>query len=156
VASGSLDAFDRAVDEVADLQRADPTPLGATPSDPARTRAVGRASVVLLSSHFERYVYAINEEATGAINSSALAGADLPMRLRLLHSRSSVDGLVETGWERRGEQLEKFVQAEAWLWGGEARGALEHERLLSWMKAPTPANLVKYYKYWGIVDIFGR
>ena len=31
---------------------------------------------------------------------------------------------------------------------------LDHERLLTWMKAPTPKNLVRYYRYWGIGDIF--
>ncbi|HST32052.1 MAG TPA: HEPN domain-containing protein [Solirubrobacteraceae bacterium] len=154
MASDSLEAFYHAVDEVEDLQRADRTPVGGTSSDPTLTRVVGRASVVLLSSHFERYLYGVNEEATDALNGWVVAGTALPMRLRLLHSRSSIDGMVETAWERRGDHLERFIQNEAWLWGGEARGALDHERLLRWMKSPTPQNVVRFYKFWGIKDIF--
>jgi len=154
MASRPLAAFGQAVKEVRDLQRADPTPVGATPIQPETTRVVGRASVVLLSSHFERYVYSVNEEAATHINASGVLGSRLPEVVRLLHSRPTVDGLLETGWERRTQQLEAFVQAEGWLWTAGMAGALDHKRLLLWMKAPTPANLVRYYRCWGIENIF--
>jgi RiboL-PSP-HEPN len=154
VASDSLDAFGVAVQEVSELQKADPTPLGSAPVDPERTRVIGRASVVLLSSHFERYIYSINEEATTVLNSTGLLGYLLPELLKLLHSRESVESLLETGWDKRGEKLRQFVQDEAWLWSNYKDGRLEHERLLAWMKAPTPKNLIRYYRYWNIDDIF--
>src|SRR5436305_75768 len=101
MASESLDAFARALAEIADLQRGDPTPAGGVTEDPATARAIGRASVVLLSSHLERYVYAVNEQAASVLNTSGVAGNDIPEVLRLLHSRQSVEALIATGWERR-------------------------------------------------------
>jgi hypothetical protein len=65
------------------------------------------------------------------------------------------DSLVETSWEKRGDALRTFIASETWLWTTGRVGLLEHERLLMWMKAPTPRNLVRYYRYWGIDDIFG-
>jgi hypothetical protein len=143
-----------AVREVAELQAADPTPVGAAPVDAGRTRVVARASVVLLSSHFERYVYAINEEAARVLNESQVFGDSLPEDVRLLHSKPSIDGLLEQAWESRAPGLTQFVASEAWLWREAMVGVLEHERFLSWMKAPTPHSLLRYYRYWGIQDIF--
>lgn len=154
MASVALDTFVRARVEVAQLARADPTPSGQLPFDPEITRVVGRASVVLRSSHFERYIYAVNEEAANAVNAASPPGAALPESLRLLHSRSSLEEMVETGWDRRAEKLRAFVQEEGWLWEAQRPGRLDHERLLTWMKAPTPKNLVRYYRYWEIEDIF--
>lgn len=154
MASESLNAFVEAVQEVADLQQADPMPSGGPPLDPMTTRVIGRACVVLLSSHFERYIYSVNEEATDVLNLNGISGLFLPESLRLLHSRTSVDAMLESGWERRGDQLRNFVQDEAWLWGAHPPRLLDHERLLVWMKAPTPKNLVRYYRMWNIQDIF--
>lgn len=40
--------------------------------------------------------------------------------------------------------------------GADQKGALEPDRLLMWMKSPNPKALVRYFRYWGIEDIFGR
>jgi hypothetical protein len=154
MASVALEAFTLAVEEIDELQRADPTPVGRVSLDPARTRVVGRASVVLLSSHFERYVYAINEEAIGVVNASGVMGAQLPERLKLLHSRVAVDAVVATDWEQRGDKLRAFMASDSWLWADHPVGALDCDALLVWMKAPTPKNLVRYFRYWEIQDIF--
>jgi len=154
MASESLGAFVRAVEEVAELQRADPTPRGGTPAEPGVTRAVGRASVVLLTSHFERYIYAVNEEATSAVNAQSAAGLRLPEKLRLVHSARPIEEMVETEWTRRAPKLRDFIKTDGWLWGGAEAGALDHKRLLTWMKTPTPENLVRYYRHWEIADIF--
>lgn len=154
MASGSLLAFRRGVLEIDELQRADPTPVGSAPIHPEITRVIGRASVVLLSSHFERYIYALNEEATQKLNDAAIASAHLPEIVKLLHSQASIDALVGTSWEHRAEQLAQFIQMEAWLWGSNDRGLLDHRRLIMWMKAPSPKSLVRYFRCWGIADIF--
>lgn len=154
MASSALNAFLDAVHEVVELQQADPTPLGDAPISPETTRVIGRASVVLLSSHFERYVYAVNEEATGALNNSGVAGDALPEFVRLLHSRPSVDALLATSWEGRSDQLATFVESEGWMWQDATAGYLEHARLLAWMKSPAPKCLVRFYRYWGIENIF--
>jgi len=154
VASGSLLAFRRGILEIEELLLADPTPVGAAPTNPELTRVIGRASVVLLSSHFERYIYAINEEATQLLNDAEVAGDCLPERIRLLHSQSPIDSLVATGWENRAEQLAAFIEMEAWLWIQGEKGILDHNRLIMWMKAPSPRYLVRYFRHWGIDDIF--
>jgi RiboL-PSP-HEPN len=154
MASQALLTLLEALREVDELQRANPTPVGAAPTSPSVTRVVGRASVVLLSSHFERYVYSVNEEAVATLNSAGVTGSELPDGLKVLHSRVAVDALTETGWEKRSKQLEEFVTLEGWLWGGASTGYLSHNKLIVWMKAPTPAALVRYYGIWSIFNIF--
>ncbi|WP_320671884.1 HEPN domain-containing protein [Patulibacter defluvii] len=154
MASSALRAFQRALGEIQDLERADPTPSGGTPADSRVARAVGRASVVLLTSHFERYVYAANEEASRALV-AALDGAErIPESMKLLHSRPAIEEMIETGWEKRGAKLHDFMASDGWLWSGGGTIVLEHDRLLRWMKTPSPKNLVRYYKYWGVDDVF--
>jgi len=136
------------------LQLADPTPVGEPPERPEVARVVGRASVVLLSSHFERYIYSLNEEAIELLNESGVVGSVLPEMLRLLHTQTVVDDLFGTQWQHRGEKLNAFVAGEAWLWGGAMTGELQHKRLVAWMKSPSPQNLERYFRYWGVKDIF--
>lgn len=119
-------------------------------------RAVGRAQVVLLSSHFERYLYTVNEEAVAFLNTKRLASSVLPNSLKLLHSRYPIDDLCETGWENRSQKLATFVAEDGWLWESDRHGTLSHERLLAWLTAPKPADLRRYYRYWNIDDIFTR
>lgn len=92
--SAALAAFQQGVQEINDLERADPTPIGGAPVDPAIARVVGRATVVLLSSHFERYIYAVNEEATRHLVTSITDGTQLPEAMRLLHARPALDSLL--------------------------------------------------------------
>jgi hypothetical protein len=155
MASAAFRAFQHAVGEINDLERADPTPLGQQPADPTIARVVGRATVVLLSSHFERYLYAVNEEATRHLATFVTRGDEVPEMLRLLHARPALEALLETSWEKRGAKLCDFITTDGWLWTTAPPSGLAHGRLLLWMKTPTPANLVRYYRYWGIDDIFG-
>lgn len=152
--STALAALQSALKEVSDLRRADRSATSPTSSALRLARAVARAQVVLLSSHFERYFYAVNEEAINFINGKAVPAGILPSALKVLHSKQPIDDLAETGWERRAAKLGDFVSSDAWLWGAGLPGMLTHSRLLAWMKAPKPENLVRYYKYWGIDDIF--
>jgi hypothetical protein len=140
--------------EVDELQRADPTPPGDSPKDPEVARVIGRASVVLLSSHFERYIYSLNEEAIELLNEGEIIGKMLPELLRLLHTQTVIDELFSTQWQHRGPKLSEFVVDEAWLWGGAVAGELKHRRLVEWMKSPSPPNLERYFRYWGVRNIF--
>jgi hypothetical protein len=65
-----------------------------------------------------------------------------------------IESLLETSWENRAALLSQFMTTDGWLWTVGGAGSLEHERLLMWMKAPTPRNLVRYYRDWGINNIF--
>src|SRR5215211_3731370 len=154
MSSLALQAFLVALDEVIDLGSAS-RPLVFPTSEALRlARAIGRGQIVLLSSHFERYFYAANEELISFLNDNQVTGDKLPERLRLLHSASPIDDLGTTGWEHRSNQLRAFVEADGWLWSNKLTGGLSHDRMLAWMKAPRPQSLVRYYSYWGINDIF--
>jgi hypothetical protein len=91
-----------ALREVTTLGRADPSKsLPASLGALEIGRVIGRARIVLLSSHFERYFYAVNEDAVAFINKQLIPTANLPETLKLLHSKRVIDELAETGWEHR-------------------------------------------------------
>lgn len=154
--SHALLSLTDALEEVADLQRANPSPSGAAPRLPAVTRAIGRGSVVLLPSHLERYVRNVNEEAITYLNSRQLAGSLIPSEFRLLHAKPVVEELAQTNWDQpaRMSKLADFASSEMWLWTNVGTGEIEHARLLAWMKSPDPKRLNRYYGYWGIPNIF--
>src|SRR3954468_19902572 len=130
MASAALLAFEQALGEIDDLGRADPTPPGGLPTHPTIARVVGRATAALLSSHFERYVYAVNEEATRHLAGLVTTGTEVPEPVRLLHTRVPLDVLLETSWEKRSAQLEDLMRTDGWLWSSGPPGALVHDRLL--------------------------
>jgi len=119
-----------------------------------RLRVIGRGQVVLLSSHFERYIYAVNEEAVAALNVGAIASVRVPGQIKLLHSSQPVDDLALTQWNNRSDSLVRFAETDGWLWQDTGVGIINHERLLAWMKAPHAKSLVRFYKLWNIDDIF--
>ena len=152
--SAALLSFEIASEEIEDLV------VVARPSlrrgDLRTARAVGRAQVVLLSSHFERYLYSVNEEAIAFVNAKQLASSVLSDSLKLLHSKYPIDDISATGWENRSQKLVGFIAEDGWLWESDRHGTLSHERLLAWLSAPKPAELRRYYRYWNIDDIFAR
>jgi hypothetical protein len=157
--SQALLAFDNALGEVRDLGRVARPSLSERTGSLRIARAVGRAQVVLLSSHFERYFYAVNEEAVDFVNSKDISPAVLSSRLKLLHSRYPIDEIAAMDWERREERLLSFISEDGWLWSSSGGGSLLHGRLLTlltWLRAPKPDELRRYYRYWNIEDIFKR
>ena len=150
--SAALLTFQNSLGEIEDLV------VAARPSlrrgDLRTARAVGRAQAVLLSSHFERYFYTINEEAITFLNAKSLDSSALPSSLKLLHSKYPIDDISATSWENRSAKLATFIVEDGWLWQSDRRGSLSHERLLAWLSAPKPADLRRYYRYWNIDDIF--
>lgn len=128
--------------------------VAATSKALAYDRAIGRAKTVLLSSHFERYFYAVNEEAVSHLNASGVTAAVIPATMKLLHSKDPLNQASDVQWDNREGTLTTLFASEAWLWIPVLAGRLEHSRLLAWMSAPKPKHLIRYYRYWGIADIF--
>ncbi len=153
--SGALLNLLTGIEEVRSLQAANPAPSGGLPARSAVARAINRSSVVLLTSHFERYVRALNEEAVDAVNASAIGGEVLPIGLRLQHSRTRLDLMLETQWNNRAPQLESFTSQDGWLWGDASKGDLEADRLLKWMRSPSPDRIKRFFEMWGADDVFG-
>lgn len=158
MASLSLVSLEDGIAEVRELQAAAPRLTGSTPGALSLTRAVGRASVVILSSHLEGYIDSVNLEAASVVNAVGIQAAQLSESLRLLHTKPAVEVLTGTSWEgqARAKHLSEFVTTDAWLWGSGGVGVLEPDRLLMWMKSPNPKALTRYFRYWGIDDIFER
>jgi hypothetical protein len=155
VPSNALQSLLTSLEEIEALQRANPSPTGSAPSRPDVTRAIGRASVVLLSGHLERYLRNVNEEATSVVNGAGVLSDSIPTPLRLLNLRDPIDQLAALEWTERRAALESLMRQEASLWrSGEVVRSLDHRRLLTWMSAPTCAHLRRFYRQWGIVDIF--
>jgi hypothetical protein len=94
--SAAVVSLRAAVQEVAILQAANPSPTGSAPQKPDLTRVIGRACVVLLSSHFERYIYAVNEEAVDRIRNSGAHSSMIPLDIRF-----NTVGNRSTNWELR-------------------------------------------------------
>jgi len=153
--STSFQGFLQALDEVTDLGKASHPHFGPKAPESLRVaRAIARAQIVLLSSHLERYIYAVNEEVIALLNKEQIHGDKLPEQLRLLHSKLSTDAIGEMKWENWAAKLGSFVADEGWFWTIGASGVLGHDRILAWMKLPKPDSLIRYYRYWGIEDIF--
>jgi hypothetical protein len=153
--SNSLQAFLSALTEVRQLGSAShPTLSPTAPQSLNLARALGRGQIVLLSSHFERYIYALNEEIVTYLNGQSIEGDRIPEAVRLCHSTIPVDELARTVWENRTSKLQTFIREDGWLWATGTPGRLVHDRLLVWMKSPSSRNLVRYFRLWGTEDIF--
>jgi hypothetical protein len=153
--SKALESLKEGLLEIGDLERGNPSKFGKQPVDPQLTRAIGRASIVLLVSHFERYLHAVNEEVAGHINALGVTGDRIPKDLRLLHTRPAIDALGPMQWDNRANKLQELVYTDGWLWSELAIvGKLQHDRLMSWMKSPKPESVMRFYRYWQIPDIF--
>lgn len=153
--SQALQTLERALHEIPELAAFTQTSSRRSRADALRlARVLGRGQVVLLSSHFERYIYSVNEEAVLHLNTSALPSERIPEGIRLLHSAQVINDLGAAQWDNRGISLTQFVETDAWLWRERDVGALLPPRLLAWMKAPHSRNLIRYYRYWEIGDIF--
>lgn len=109
---------------------------------------------MLLVGHLERYVRAVNEEAVAFLNDSSAPSAALDELIRLRHARRAIDELAQTQWHHRANSLASLFEGNAWLWTGGTAGELSHERLIDWMKSPNPKSLVKYYRGWGVHDVY--
>jgi|SRR5579863_7732260 len=158
MASSALNELLAGLAEIRALQRANPSPQqGSGLKRPEVVRAIGRSEIVLLSSHFEHFIYALNEQAVTAVCEAAVLSSALPEPLKLQHSRYAIDVIFDTAWDRRGPALEQYSTNEAGLWSPHAAvTALDAARLLTWMKTPSPRNLIRFFRIWGITDIFSE
>jgi hypothetical protein len=157
VTSQALTALLGGADEVRAMRTHYPVPQRGFPTgDKAlAAKAHGRACVVLLSSHLDRYVYAVNEEAVDWLNSRACPMVNFPEPFLLQYSKNAVDELADRSWEKRGPHLRVFVASHGPVWSpGGVAGSLVAGPLLAWMKSPAPDSLVRFYRLYGVPNIF--
>lgn len=153
--SDSLIRLDSGLTEVRALLAANPAP---GPSFPRLDviRAIGRSAVVLTVSHLEAYLHNLTEEAVLFLAESCESGIDVPLRLRLRHSARPLEDAAKKGWEHRETILIQLFDIERALWtsGVSMAQPLDHERLLGALKTPRSKPLIRYFRDWGIDDIF--
>lgn len=137
---------------------------GFPPKHPSRTAtshlreeariAHRRACVVLLSSHYERYIYALNESVVDFLNGSQILSVEVPIEIRLLQVKTVVDELAKTEWSRRGDRLnDLFSQFSSHWQPSEAISGLQASANLEWMKSPKIGDVKRYFRYFGVEDI---
>ena len=142
-----------AVPEVQTLLDAMPPIKRGVSTNPDLTKALSRSSVLLLNSHLEQYVRALNDEAVSFVNAAGTLGSALPCALRLKHSREPIDVLARANWDNREDLLAAFVASDGALWSN-GTSTLEAARLFQGFRSPKPKTIVQYFKAWAIADIF--
>lgn len=116
-----------------------------------------RACVVLMCSHYERYIYGLNEEATDFLNSLGLASERLPERVRLLQSKGMVEDLSLQQWDMRSRKLEEFATSHAPMWTPGAKVVvLAAGPMLASMKSPKVRDVQRYFESFGVPRIFDQ
>lgn len=111
--------------------------------------------MVLLSSHLERFIYGIFECAASAVCEAGIDADHLPLILRLEHSRTVIEDIVSTSWDRRQAKLARYSAEEAQFWvDGHVIDTIHADRLLGWMKSPDPKSIVRAFRIWEIQEIF--
>ena len=111
--------------------------------------------MVLLCSHYERFIYAINEEATDFVNSLSLPSEKVPRKLRLLQSRGAIEQLALKQWDNRAEQLTEFASLYACMWQeGVPVDNLVASAHLEWMKSPKVKDVIRYFEMFDMRDVF--
>lgn len=116
-----------------------------------------RACTVLLCSHFERFVYALNDNATDFMNATGVLSERLPERMRLLQSRGFVDELAKQNWENRAQRLGQFASNHSpmWIKGAPVR-MLDASATLALMKSPKVGELERFFLAFGEDKVFHK
>lgn len=146
------------IDEIRTLRRHGPK-VGQS-RDPHLARAAvianRRSCTVLLCSHYERYIYALNEATVDFLNHLQISTDQVPEAIKLHQCREAVDLLAQSQWTKRGPRLEAFVGGDLELWRhGVPAPTINPDPLLSWMKSPKVESVIRYFKLFDF-DVFGR
>lgn len=146
--------------EVVELLRAVPPD-----SDQLRLRrfselanALYRGSVVLMSSHLERYIESLIVEAIDAINSVSPRIDVVPERLRLIQIEQPLRMVYETKEiAKKTVALKTFVVDYSWFWNeSQICNKLSSDPLIRSFDNPLPGKIRSLFENFGISDVVGR
>lgn len=156
--SQALIEFADGLDEIKMLRRHGPRVGKSKNPSEARAAAIAnrRSCTVLLSSHYERFIYALNEETVDFLNRLQISTDDVPEAIKLLQCRESIDLVAKSQWDRRGPQLSILAVGDLELWRpGVAAPPINPDPLLGWMKAPKVRDIKRYFKQFDF-DVFKK
>lgn len=153
--SSALEGLSAGLEEVKLIQSVGPPPSMDVLRAESIRSSLMRSAIVLLVSHLERFIYALNELALESLGSVGVPAANLQDELRLLHAKPAIDEVAVIQWDRRASKLDELMNQEARLWGGAlSAGEYKPERALIWMKSPDAKSIKRYFRMWGVDDIF--
>ena len=155
MSSPALEGLAAGIEEVKLIQSVGPPPGKGLLGAEAVKSSLVRSAIVLLVSHLERFIYALNESAFESLGSADVPAAALQDELRLLHAKPAIDEIALMQWNHRAPKLDELMDQEARLWVGTlSAGEYKPDRALSWMKGPDPKSIRRYFRMWGVDDIF--
>lgn len=113
-----------------------------------------RACVVLLCSHYERYIYGVNESLIDVLNETAPQADRLPINMLLRQIKTPLETLATKEWTKREAHLKKLfeIYSSHWLPGQGVTG-LDSEANIAWMKSPKVEDIIRLFRMFGIDNI---
>jgi hypothetical protein len=118
--------------------------------------ALLRGSVVLLSSHLERYVESLVVEAVDALNLASLTADVIPEVLQLAVISEPVRQAHETkDSAKKASKLRALVDGYAWFWEATQACKLSSEVLIRSFDNPLPERIRVILRNFGISDAVG-
>ncbi|OBF31122.1 hypothetical protein A5719_04620 [Mycolicibacterium peregrinum] len=113
-----------------------------------------RACVVLLCSHYERYLYGLNESLIDVLNQTAPRPDLLRSQMLLRQIKVPLEILTTRDWTQREDQLKELFKKynSHWTPGAGVTG-LDADANIAWMKSPKVKDVLRLFKMFGIDDI---
>ena len=113
-----------------------------------------RAGVVLLCSHYERYLYGLNDSVFDHLNRTSPQPEKLPISLLLRQVKEPVEILAMKDWTKREDLLRIFFDGftDHWI-SGPGVSRLDAQANISWMKSPKVEEVIRLFRLFGIQNI---
>jgi hypothetical protein len=90
------------------------------------------------------------------LSGCSLVASAIPIKIRLLQSKGSVDLLAQRQWDTRESALVEFVKDHGPLWMDTTSIThLDPSANLEWMKSPKPKAVTRFFALYGVNDVFG-
>lgn len=120
--------------------------------------ALYRGSVVLLSSHLERYIESLIIESIDAINEASPPIGRIPESLMLALIEPPLRSASETkDFGKKLAKIQEFVHDHEWHWNGSATcGRLNGDLLVSGFDNPLPKRIREAFFPLGLADVVGH
>lgn len=145
--------------EIVELIRASPTDTDQLKASKKRelANALYRGSVVLLSSHLERYLESLAVEAIDAINSAKLNVKRVPETLRLTQIKHLISKAHEAkDITKKSDAIRELISNHEWfLDDTKPCERLSGDYLISGFDNPLPKRIQDLFRYFDISDVVG-
>lgn len=145
--------------EVIELLRASPNDVNqlASPVHRQLANALHRGSVVLLSSHLERYIETLVVESIDAINLARLPATSLPESLLL----KSIEPALSTAHEatkrsKKASLLKELAGDYTWFWDDVTPCKLSSAALVDDFSNPLPTRINRLFLVFNIDNVVGK